>query len=437
MASPSPSPEPAQSPEYLFLPIQQTQPQPARHNFFLSHKFDLSPPLVAMVAVLFTAFLVVFYVRFLSRPLRSIYRRWNRYRHRRRRLALSSTDFEQEFGSMAASPSINHPGAAEYYYYYSSGASSANYYFSSPYGLGESVIKALPVTIFSSSKGKNIYRDCAVCLLDFEDDDTLRTLPICSHVFHMDCIDVWLRSHANCPLCRSLVASSPFLPMRAGRIRPNIDDLVFGSTFPANDDDASGHIEIDLGPSERDYRDEEEEEEERENRGFRLPPRDYRLKRSYSFGYERNLAVEDRTMMMMEASTPWRYHRHRCCQSIGGGGFWSKRWNSPFITGAGGCGGAGGGASSTSVPTSRTYSRVFSFRSYCRNTPTTRHSPFNLKRSPFFPLSESRPTTTTTAAPSRRTQSMSLTSPIAFFSNRMRCGDPEALLSPERLCNRE
>lgn len=425
------APKPAQSPEYLFFPLPQ--PPPTQHQFS-SHKFDLSPPLVAMVAVLFTAFLVVFYVRLLSRPLRSVYRRWIRYRHRRRRLALSSTDFDLELDSMAASPSINHPAAAEYYYYYSSGASSANYFFSSPYGLGESVIKALPVTIFSSSKGKNVYRDCAVCLLDFEDDDTLRTLPICSHVFHMDCIDVWLRSHANCPLCRSLVASSPFLPMRAGRIRPNIDDLVFSSSFPDNVVDAPEYAEVDMGPSSREYRDEVEEveEEEEENRGFRVPPRDYRLKRSYSFGYERNLAVEDRTMMLMEASTPWRYHRHRCCRSIGGG-FWSKRWNSPFISGPGGC---AGGASSTSVSASRAYSRVFSFRSYYRNTPTTRQSPFHLKRSPFFPLSESRPTSAA-AASSRRTQSMSLTSPIAFFSSRMRWGDPEALLSPERLSNRE
>ena len=27
-------------------------------------------------------------------------------------------------------------------------------------------------------------------------------LPKCNHAFHISCIDTWLRSHTNCPLCR-------------------------------------------------------------------------------------------------------------------------------------------------------------------------------------------------------------------------------------------
>ncbi|OQU76505.1 LOW QUALITY PROTEIN: hypothetical protein SORBI_3010G157100 [Sorghum bicolor] len=40
---------------------------------------------------------------------------------------------------------------------------------------------------------------CAVCL---EDVRAGEMLPACRHVFHVDCVDVWLRSHRTCPLCR-------------------------------------------------------------------------------------------------------------------------------------------------------------------------------------------------------------------------------------------
>ncbi|KAH0470032.1 hypothetical protein IEQ34_001590 [Dendrobium chrysotoxum] len=46
-------------------------------------------------------------------------------------------------------------------------------------------------------------RDCSVCLGEFRDGDSLRLLPKCSHAFHKSCIDTWLSSHSNCPLCRA------------------------------------------------------------------------------------------------------------------------------------------------------------------------------------------------------------------------------------------
>uniref|UniRef100_A0A0E0NK68 RING-type E3 ubiquitin transferase n=1 Tax=Oryza rufipogon TaxID=4529 RepID=A0A0E0NK68_ORYRU len=49
-------------------------------------------------------------------------------------------------------------------------------------------------------------RVCTVCLLEFADGDELRTLPLCAHSFHMDCVDVWLRAHASCSLCRNAIA---------------------------------------------------------------------------------------------------------------------------------------------------------------------------------------------------------------------------------------
>ncbi|KAJ0612728.1 putative transcription factor C2H2 family [Helianthus annuus] len=44
--------------------------------------------------------------------------------------------------------------------------------------------------------------DCAVCLCEFTQMDSLRLLPLCSNNFHMHCIDTWLLSNSTCPLCR-------------------------------------------------------------------------------------------------------------------------------------------------------------------------------------------------------------------------------------------
>lgn len=48
---------------------------------------------------------------------------------------------------------------------------------------------------------------CAVCLSDFEEGEILRTLPECMHSYHAPCIDMWLYSHSNCPMCRYAVAA--------------------------------------------------------------------------------------------------------------------------------------------------------------------------------------------------------------------------------------
>lgn len=44
--------------------------------------------------------------------------------------------------------------------------------------------------------------ECAVCLSVFEEGEEVRQLPICKHSFHAPCIDMWLYSHMNCPICR-------------------------------------------------------------------------------------------------------------------------------------------------------------------------------------------------------------------------------------------
>ncbi|XP_023644378.1 E3 ubiquitin-protein ligase At1g63170 [Capsella rubella] len=48
---------------------------------------------------------------------------------------------------------------------------------------------------------------CCICLTRYGDDEAVRELP-CSHVFHVDCVDKWLKINATCPLCKSEVGES-------------------------------------------------------------------------------------------------------------------------------------------------------------------------------------------------------------------------------------
>ncbi|XP_077224708.1 E3 ubiquitin-protein ligase ATL6-like [Tasmannia lanceolata] len=72
-------------------------------------------------------------------------------------------------------------------------------------GLDRTVIETFPTFEYSVVKDLKLGKgtlECAVCLSEFEDDETLRLLPKCNHVFHPDCIDAWLSSHTTCPVCR-------------------------------------------------------------------------------------------------------------------------------------------------------------------------------------------------------------------------------------------
>lgn len=79
-------------------------------------------------------------------------------------------------------------------------------------GLDSEIIATFPTFVYSAVKGHKIGRaalECAVCLNEFQDDETLRLIPNCSHVFHPECIDAWLVNHSTCPVCRANLIPKP------------------------------------------------------------------------------------------------------------------------------------------------------------------------------------------------------------------------------------
>ncbi|XP_020094975.1 E3 ubiquitin-protein ligase Os04g0590900 [Ananas comosus] len=70
-------------------------------------------------------------------------------------------------------------------------------------GIDEALIGRIRVC--SYKKAGEGSEQCSVCLSEFQEEERLRLLPACGHAFHVQCIDAWLKSHSNCPLCRATI----------------------------------------------------------------------------------------------------------------------------------------------------------------------------------------------------------------------------------------
>ncbi|KAJ8439978.1 hypothetical protein Cgig2_008361 [Carnegiea gigantea] len=84
-------------------------------------------------------------------------------------------------------------------------------------GLDPTIISSLPSFLITQSGGQ----ECVVCLSTLEEDDLARRLPNCNHVFHVECIDMWLTGQSTCPICRTditprLVPLERELPIGSG-----------------------------------------------------------------------------------------------------------------------------------------------------------------------------------------------------------------------------
>ncbi|CAJ2652595.1 unnamed protein product [Trifolium pratense] len=74
-----------------------------------------------------------------------------------------------------------------------------------PKGLDSTIVSTIPMFV---SEEKTEVLECVICLSYIEKGEIGRKLPKCGHVFHVECIDMWLDSHCNCPICRGLIVEN-------------------------------------------------------------------------------------------------------------------------------------------------------------------------------------------------------------------------------------
>ncbi|EOA32520.1 hypothetical protein CARUB_v10015801mg [Capsella rubella] len=157
-----------------------------------SSSSDFSPLLIALIGILASAFILVSYYTLISK-----------YCRRRRENSSSSS-------SAAALNRDDHGISSDYTSW--QGATNPNQAAGGGDGLDESLIKSITVYKYRKTDGFVESSDCSVCLSEFQENESLRLLPKCNHAFHVPCIDTWLKSHSNCPLCRTFIAGFNVTP---------------------------------------------------------------------------------------------------------------------------------------------------------------------------------------------------------------------------------
>lgn len=63
-----------------------------------------------------------------------------------------------------------------------------------------------PPTSYGIHETESRFRgECSICLEEYVTGDWCREFPVCSHIYHSNCIDEWLKKNPTCPVCRNCV----------------------------------------------------------------------------------------------------------------------------------------------------------------------------------------------------------------------------------------
>ncbi|KAI3787502.1 hypothetical protein L1987_42017 [Smallanthus sonchifolius] len=141
-----------------------------------------------------------------------------------------------------------------------------------PPGLDPLIICSFPTFTYSSVKEyrRETYGlECAICLCEFKDENILRLLTKCYHVFHQECIDLWLGSHKSCPCCRCSLDTPISSPEKSPALGNNgsmhesqeNNSLTVSVTIDIKDNNENGdkaetkkeknHVVIEVGPEDK------------------------------------------------------------------------------------------------------------------------------------------------------------------------------------------
>ncbi|KAL6985765.1 RING-type E3 ubiquitin transferase [Sarracenia purpurea var. burkii] len=180
---------------------------------------NFSPLVIAIIGILASAFLLVSYYAIISKYC------GNNMGSSRGRETRNPNEESEESNNDPSNHEPWHGGAT---------------------GLDEALIKSITVCKYKKGDGLVEGTDCSVCLGEFQDNESLRLLPKCSHAFHVTCIDTWLKSHSNCPLCRANVVFINASPVRL--LYPAIEALPNNES--SSSDNASVADDIETGPRE-------------------------------------------------------------------------------------------------------------------------------------------------------------------------------------------
>ncbi|KAF2305207.1 hypothetical protein GH714_003071 [Hevea brasiliensis] len=75
-------------------------------------------------------------------------------------------------------------------------------------GLDPLIIASFPTVAYKPTNQQELNHgepiECSVCLGTIVEDAMVRILPNCKHMFHVECIDMWLGSNTTCPICRTV-----------------------------------------------------------------------------------------------------------------------------------------------------------------------------------------------------------------------------------------
>lgn len=193
-----------------------------------------------MLAAIISLLLVILFVLLLH-----LYAKWFLFQAQAQAQARANRRRRRRITTVTVSDVL---GPARFHHFHSFNIEDSPLSSSNTKGLDSSIIAAIPMFMYEGrdddhnddgvvGDDNKIKQEleCVICLSGFEDGEMGRCLPKCGHGFHVECIDMWLSSHSNCPICRA--------PIVGGIVVEN-DSQVGLVGAGIGDDDASGFVEI-------------------------------------------------------------------------------------------------------------------------------------------------------------------------------------------------